>query len=238
MNFIRRAVFAPLLAVLSVAGLAAPPAGPPDAEVNPVTGEIETVDEVSGGEIRHTIDGGPGQPDSSVILTGNPAPDLAPRIAIGPDGSSWVVWWRDDGLGVVLLRRRTVDGNWTSELPVSEPDEPSREPEITHDGQRVFVVWLIDDGEGGDIAVRSGDSPSPWPMREIIHRTYYRGPVDPDVHAGGGNVWVTWNEDESSVGWSTWDPVTRSWSEPAFEPVGEGGRDAALQRIADRIQAS
>ncbi|GAB4367749.1 MAG: hypothetical protein Kow0062_00340 [Acidobacteriota bacterium] len=237
MRFTRLAALLPAALLATAVASAAPPAAPPDAEYNPVTGKIETVDQVPGAEIRHTIDGGPGQPDSSVLLTSDPAPDLAPRIAIGPDGSSWVVWWRDGGTGTVLLRRRTVEGSWTSELPISEPDESSSEPEIAHDGRRVFVVWIIDDGEGYDIAVRSGNGPTPWPTRNIIHRTWYRGPVDPDVHASDGNVWVTWTESATELGWSEFDYATESWSAPRFEPLDESGRQGALSRIAEQVSA-
>ncbi len=231
----------PVLAVAFLfAGIAGAALAPPDAEVNPATGQIEAVDEMvgaGGADIRHTVDGGPGQPDTSIVLADDPAPDLDPRIAIGPDGKSWVVWWRDAAIDTVLLRWRGPDGSWMTELPISEPDEPSRSPEIVHDGSQIFVIWLIDDGEGQDIAVRSGSGPSPWPSRTVIHRTYYTGDADPDIHSSGGKLWVTWVESSDALGWSRYDYSTSTWSAPRFEPLGDGGRDAALARIAEQVQA-
>ena len=124
-----------------------------------------------------------------------------------------------------------------TELPISESGESSRSPEIVHDGSQVFVTYLIDDGEGQDIAVRSGNGPAPWPGRTIIHRTYYAGDADPDIHASDARLWVTWVESNDALGWSRYDYATSTWSEPRYEPLGEDGRDAALARIAEQVQA-
>src|SRR5688572_8244953 len=79
----------------------------PDSEVNPSTGQIESVDaEIAGQnyELRHTVDPGQGAPSETALLTDTPEHDLRPRMAITVDGTAWVVWWRDAAADGVLCR--------------------------------------------------------------------------------------------------------------------------------------
>ena len=57
--------------------------------------------------------------------------DLDPRLAFGPAGQPYLVWWRDEGGTGRVYFGMCVDGEWTAEAPVSDAGIDSRYPSIT-----------------------------------------------------------------------------------------------------------
>ncbi len=103
MSYARKAV---ALAVVSLfAGLALA-SDPPDAAINPQTGHIEVVDaafESGNYNVRHVENPGAGQPLLVTNISVNASDDLGARIAIGPAGGTWVVWFRDGALQILWV---------------------------------------------------------------------------------------------------------------------------------------
>ena len=159
---------------------------PPDAEVNPITGSIESVEslDVGGGtDIRHVLDRGPGAPRIESRLTNDAALDHSPRIAIRSDGLSGVTWWREGSTGVVYLKKRSpTSGIWTEQTPISASGEDARDPEIVADGTALWIVYEIDLAGGGtDISVR-GVLDDPEPIPTLIATVTAGGDRDSLIH--------------------------------------------------------
>lgn len=191
----------------------------PDSEVSPVTGNIETVDAPSeeGNKVRHVVDSGKGAGNSATMISTHAA--SAPRIAITTAGDTWVVWWRDTSVDRVYLTIHDLqEETWSLEKTFSQPAEESRYPEIVHDASAAWIVYQIDTGSGSEIAGLSIiDSGDPWPTRTIIASSTATGDLDVRIHAEDGNVWTTWVDSTSDVGWSEYDAVTDSWDLPQYE---------------------
>lgn len=213
--------------------------GPPDSEYNPAAMVIESVDAAYGTsslDIRHTADPGPGSASRSVLLTTHPLDDVDPRLALDSNGGAWVVWWRDGSLDEVLIKRRLPRGtSWSAEIRVSEDTEQSRDPAIAHDGARAWVVYVIKNSESYAVAVRSGDGSVPWPTRTILHTSYTGTDLDPQVHNTKGNLWVTWAESPTLLGWREYDYASQTWLATGFEPMADGDRFAAFSRVAQLV---
>lgn len=207
---------------------------PPDSEYNEVLQQIETVDSVLVGEsfeVRHSIDAGPGAPKESKLLSDHPANDTSVRLAVDPDGHSWVAWTRETEISQVLIRKRNAGGAWTNTQLVSEEGENSASPELLHDGHSIHVTYTIDDGEGIGIAVRSGDGPVPWPMRSVIHTIYSREiQPEPALHLINRELVVVWNESPFALGYSIYDRESASWGVPQTESH-EGDPERALDKL-------
>jgi hypothetical protein len=211
----------------------------PDSEVNNVTGQIESVDaELSGQDynLRHTVDPGQGAPGATALLTTSPANDRRPRMAITPDGAAWVVWWREASVDAVLARGRDVAGAWEAERLVSAPGESSRNPEIVLFGGETWVAYEFTTTGGTGIgAVAIDDSPDPF-GRTVLATSEFSGAVDVQIFSASGHLWVSWVQDATSVGWSTFDPLSRTWTLAQYESYGApDGVPGARNRIRAEV---
>ncbi len=191
----------------------------PDSELNPATGNIETVDAPAeeGNLVRHVVDPGKGASHSATTISTHAA--NAPRIAIKTAGDTWVVWWRDTFVDHVYLTIHDLqEETWSPEQRISESTEESRYPEIVHDASAAWIVYQIDTGSGSEIAGLSIiDSPDPWSTRTIIASSTATGDLDVRIHTEDGHVWTTWVDSTSDVGWSEYDAVAESWELPQYE---------------------
>ena len=191
---------------------------PPDSEVNPQTGFIETVTTIWDGSnhaVRLTIDRGALPSVTAQVATGT-TDELGPRIAIASSGKVSVVWTRDGSTGQVLVRARTPSG-WGSNRLVSDSSENSRNPELVYDGAATRVVYEIHGASSKSVAVSIiGDEPDPIGTRKIVATGAWTGDLDARIQAEAGHVWVTWVHDGSEVGWSE---LTGSgaWTTAAYE---------------------
>jgi len=230
----RRSVVALLAAAcfLTAAG-----SDPPDSELNPVTGIIETTDVSSdsgNSDVRFVADPGGGCARFVFLVTSSPFEDLGPRLTITEEGDTWVVWWRDDVYDTVLARKHTLaTDSWSEEIIVGEKLESGSRPELVHDGSTAWVVYEIDDTAGGtSIAVGAiHDGPDPVGARRILATAFYEGDIDPAIVFAEGQLWVSWVDSDSEVGWSAYDPASGVWQAAAYEPYAADSVEQARQRI-------
>lgn len=209
---------------------------PPDLELNPVTGSVEAVDvaQDGGNRVRHVVDKGQGADRTSELISSNAGAE--PRIAINNSGASWVVWWRDGGTGEVIYRKRSPATGWSAETILSNAGEDSRQPEIVQCGSSIWIAFEVVSGGVTSIAATGiSDTPEPFPTRTIIATTPFVGGRDVLVHSGAGQVWVTWVDGPTHVGWSRYDVASGLWSPAAYKPYGATGVDVARRNIRDLI---
>lgn len=195
---------------------------PPDSEVNPVTGHIETTDSFSDEgliNVRHTDNPGGSLRKNVILLSAASQDDLDPRVTISDDGDTLVAWWRDGDNDVVLCRKRSYSsGSWSSEWQVSEVDENGRNPEIVNDDSRAWVAYEIDDPNGTSIGVNAiADEPNPIGSLAILRTTSWAGDVGVLIDFDSGHLWVTWVDDDSFIGWSEFDYSSNTWPSPSYE---------------------
>lgn len=213
---------------------------PPDSEVNPQSNNIETTDSTwatDNFDIRHVIDPGDGLSRMVFTVAADGADDLDPRLTIAASGDTWVVWWRDDAIDEVLIRKRSyTGGTWSEEALVSKKNESSREPEILHDGTSVWVAYRYEDQDDTAIAVRSIlDGPDPVSGRVIVSTTSFTGDVDVQIHFESSHLWMTWVDGASNVGWSEYDYTAESWDSPAYESYATDSVEDARGRIRSDV---
>jgi hypothetical protein len=234
-----------ILAVLSASSLglaAAQASDPPASRLNPRTGHVETVDTVRDGdhdEVRHTVDDGSSKPESELI-TSSTDDDRHPRIAISSSGDAWVVWYRDSTIRLVLARKHSHDtGTWSSERLLSDATEPSSFPVVAHDGIRAWVAFEIDDGADTGIAVNAiVDEPDPLSLRTLIATTSHGPDRDLQLHHDAGNLWVSWIDSTTEIGWSEFDHVLGEWSAVERESYVADTVDEARTRIRNAVLAN
>lgn len=214
---------------------------PPDSEVNPVSGFIESVDskwENSSWSIRYVVDEGQGQALTSEWLTDASGTDKSPRIAIRTDGDTGGVWWRDTTDDEVVFRMRDLaTKTWSAAKQASTAGEGSRNPEMVTDGFTFWIAFELDAAGGGTgIAVNGiSDSAEPFPTRTLLDTTTFAGDTDVMAHADSGETWVTWVHSGNDVGWSQYDSGTELWSLPGYESYANDTIKAARQRISDEV---
>ena len=212
----------------------------PDSELNAISGFIEITDTALDGpdyDVWHMINPGEGEGLVVTQLTTNAIDDLAPRIAISPNGDTWVTWWRDSATRQVLIRKRTYSsGSWSGETLVSEASETSRHPEVVHDGTKPWVAYEFAQAEGTSIAVRRViDDPDPFPTRTVLATTTYNGDLDVLIHTEPNNLWITWVDDTTFVGWCEYNYATGTWSAPSYESYTSDSISAARERISTTV---
>jgi hypothetical protein len=232
-----------LLAVGVVLGGASVFADPPDSEVNPVDGSIESVDSTwkdSAWSIRYSLDEGQGQPIEVEMITDSAETDLGPRIAINSEGDSGIVWYRDGEVDEVYFTARDLaTREWSTLQRVSESDESSRNPEIVCNGAAYWLGFEVD-AAGGQISIVVGsilDSSEPMPTRTLVHTTGYGGDRDLLMHSLSGHVWVTWIDSGQVVGWSAYDSATEAWSDPEFVSYAQTSVAVARTQIRNALLA-
>ena len=211
-------------------------ADPPDSEVNPQNGYIETADTTwqnENGDVRHTVDLGGGMARSGFNVTSNTLDDLSPRLTISAEGDTWVVWWRDDTLDKVLARKHDyATRSWADETLVSGASESCRNPEITHDGTNVWAVFECDDGDDQQIVVQIiNDDPNPI----VVRNTQHEGLVDSLIHLDSGALWITWVDSATDVGYSVYDGDTKTWGLPGYESYAADTVEDARERIRSSV---
>jgi hypothetical protein len=212
---------------------------PPSSSTNPLSGQIETADPVWSGsnyDISYVVYSGIQSSPDIETVSSDPLDDRRPRLAHAPSGDSWVTWWRDDDTDRVLVRKRThSSGAWSSERTLSDTDEHSRNPFIVHDGSQTWVVYEEDDAAGTDIIVAViTDEPDPIEIRTVA-TTDHDGAVDVMAHTDSGQLWVTWIDSSTEVGWSKYDEATETWSLPVYESYASDHVTAARLRIRETV---
>ncbi len=215
-------------------------ADPPDSKINPISGFIEVTDATWSGtsdDVRHVVNPGSDHLLQVFIVSADPRNDNGPRLAISPAGDTWIVWWREDTLSSVVVRgHNDSTGVWTSERTVSDAAENSLNPEIAHDGSRPWVAYEVHDQSATSIAVIPiSDDSDPIPQHAIVGTTVYSGDVDVRINAESGDLWVTWVDSDTNVGWCEYDYATSTWSSPSNESYASDNVTAARGRIRTTV---
>jgi hypothetical protein len=218
---------------LALASGAAVAGDPPDATLNPQSGQIEITGSVTlfgDDEIRHVVRG----PEPAVtFLTGNSIDDLSPKIAVAPNGNTFVVWWADETTDEVLLRRFDyTEQSWSSATVLSDSGDGSRNPAIVHDGTDTWVAFEHD--LAGATGIKLGvivDEPEPFGVFASIASTVYSGDLDLRVHSESGELWVTWVDSSDEVGWCVYDAGSGGWSVADYESYAQDDVPTARGRI-------
>jgi len=237
-----RACFLTILA--AVCCLPAAASDPPDSELNPVSGKIETVDssdDAGNYDLRFVADPGGGCARSIFPLTTDALDDLAPRLTITAEGDTWVVWWRDGEIDSVLARKRTLaTDSWSEEITVGDKLESGSRPEIVHDGSAAWVAYEID-GPALETTIAVGvihDDPDPVTTRETVDTTGYTGDRDLSIVFADGHLWVSWVDSATEVAWSEYDYATESWGAVGYESYASDDVEQARERITTAILAN
>lgn len=246
MSTLRRATVRVGSLVLLVCACSLPAWGsdPPDSELNPVSGKIETVDASAEGgnyDLRFVADPGGGCARSVFPLTSDPLDDLAPRLTITGSGDTWVVWWRDGEIDTVLARKRTLaTDSWSGEITVGNKLESGRHPEIVHDGSTAWVAYELDDvsGDTGVAAAGIHDDVEPVGTRDILATTGYTGDRDLSILSEAGQLWVSWVDSATEVGWSEYDYATETWGSAGYESYAADDVEQARERIRTAVLAN
>jgi hypothetical protein len=213
---------------------------PPDSDVNPKSGHIETTDSTwneTNYDVRHVTDLGEGLGRTIFDVSSDSVDDITPRVGISADGDTWVVWCRSDDKDLVLVRKHSYStDSWGDERAVSNRLESSRHPEIVHDGTHPWVVFEFDDAGDTGIAVNEiYDDPDPIGNRIQLAVTDYVGDLDVLIHYETSHLWVTWVDSDFEVSWCEYDYQSEAWGTPAYESYSSDSVDHARSRIRTSI---
>ena len=210
----------------------------PDSALNQQSGAIEIAYPTWSGsnlDIDYVVNSGNGL--EVFHVTTHPLDDLRPRLAVAPDGDAWIAWWRDDATDQVLIRRRHfAAGIWDAERVISTGDESSRNPAVTYDGTDAWVVYEVDapGGNTGVVVRIVIDEPDPVGVQVVLAETDFDTP-DVKIHSEQGQLWVTWVDSVTEVGWSRYDYQNETWSLPSFESYLQDSVADARDRIHQQI---
>ena len=212
----------------------------PASAVNPQNNAIEIADPTWTGtnlDIDYVIDSGNGEWPDVISVTDNPLNDNRPQLALAANGDARVVWWRDDTIDLVLVRKRHFsDESWDAERVLSDPANSSRNPMIAYDGTNAWVAYEFDDGSKTGIGVTIiVDDPDPVGLPVVIGDCEFAGSVNVAIHASGGHLWTTWVDSASDVAWAEYDYASETWSLPSFEPYAQDSIRDALERVLGHV---
>ena len=210
-------------------------ADPPDSAVSPVDGSIQIAHPTWSGtsrDIDFVIDSGAGEWPQVYNVTDNPLDDHRPRLAIASNGDAWVVWWRDDTVERVLVRKRhESDGSWDAERVLSG-SESSRNPTLAYDGTSAWVAYESDAQPNRSVSVTIIiDDPDPIGVATTLGTSAYAGVLGVNISANQGHLWTTWIDSNTHVAWAEYDYASDTWALPSFESYAQDSIKDALGRI-------
>jgi len=144
--------------------------------------------------------------------------DLDPRVAVGPDGTAYVVWWqrdRDTGDRVMLTRRSAETGEWE---PPSLITIGGRRPSVAVVEDQLVVVYERTAAEVGQQIMVYTEWTLGLPVEETVVVTDRIGPLSPMVHSANGRIWLDWRNSDWS--YSYLEQVEGVWdSTPVVLPL-------------------
>lgn len=210
-----------------------------NSKINSQTASIETVKSMWGSssyDVRLLIAPGLGEQSTVLAVSTHASDEWSPRIEIGPEGDTWITWWRDLATDEVRVRRfSNASQSFDADRRVSQATENARNPEIVHDGTNPWITYEVHGVATSIVVAIIGDDPDPVPTGTVLRTTSFTGNVDAEVHFQSGHLWVTWIEGSSELGWSEYDYVSESWSSPSYQSYSGTGVGPAKQTIQDLI---
>lgn len=163
------------------------------------------------------------------FLTFDAEDELDPRLFVGLDEETYVVWWVDGSDPRVMLTSRTTNlAAWEVPTRVSPPGETVRRPTVSvfQGVIRVAYERLPDAAPTGsrELVVRRFD-----PDRGFIEEHVVSVPradrLDPVLHVQSGRLWMDWKNSDTRFGSaelvnSSWTaPTLYGWSDPSWVGV-------------------
>ena len=165
------------------------------------------------------------------LLTTNAGNDVDPRITGAPSGDTFVVWWRDLKVDVVIYRKRTLaTESWGPERVAGRTTESASRPRIAYFNGDACLAYQIQNSKSRSIGAQIIDD-DPEPFRAIVATTTFAGDLDIQVESEMNHLWVTWIDAAANVGFSEYHPATGLWDVPTFEPFATDSAAAARSRI-------
>ena len=132
-------------------------------------------------------------------ISENAEDSLAPQIS--SEGNNVYVVWQDDTPGdddiFDIFFARSTDGGLTFSEPenISENAGHSRSPQISSEGNNVYVVWFDDTPGNNDIfTARSTDGGLTFSDPENISEENTGSSTLPQISSEGNNVYVVWQD--------------------------------------------
>lgn len=212
----------------------------PEFGLNPITGFPEVVWSKFDGsdyEISYSYFNG-SEWANHEIITNNDLNDFDPCIEFSDDGTVKVAWWSDEEIQQVYYKIRKINGEWSSNLRVSNPLERSIFPSITALNNLSFVSFeSISNSNQSSISLSTiDDDPDPIPAlcsRIKIGSDDFAPNSNPSSHSKNGHLWVDWIYDENFLCWS--EKIYDEWIFQRYEPYS-GLDDIPRARLYIKIK--
>jgi hypothetical protein len=180
---------------------------------------------------------------SPAVTIAPDAPDRPVGVALGPDGTAAVSWWRRDAAGIVVRAAvRSAAGAWGAPATVSEPLDlddplvPYDPPSVSAGAGQALVVWITPRRtfRGTVRAARLGPAGGvgSWRLSAGRGAGDAMGGLD-----AAGRATVVWSEsagNRSVLRWASQVPGSR-WSAP--RTIGTTGASCSA-RLAPRLAVS
>jgi hypothetical protein len=153
-----------------------------------------------------------------VAIAATGANELDPVLVADPaSGSVHLLYWVDASPWRVMYMQAPADlSSWTAPLQVSQQANAACRPSAVFHQGLLRVVYEIHDLGGGttprQIALATYDGLVPF-LTQTVAMTNELGANWPEVHSGGGKLWVDWIDGAGQMGWrrqpqpGVWDPV-------------------------------
>ena len=168
-------------------------------------------------------------------LTSNTLPDKNPHLAFTTQGDRKAVWWRDDGIDVVLISTKPASGgSWSTPAQVSDGLEDARSPQVTVFSGTTFIAYEgVPTSGSRKVIVSKQDNPEPWPTG-LVATASQSSPLSIRTHNDSGHLWLDWVDSATYLGWSEY--VSGAWTAARYEAyAGSTDIDPGRGRIRSQI---
>lgn len=163
------------------------------------------------------------------FLTSDTDDELDPRVFIGSDDETYVVWWVDGPDPRVMLTSRTTNLTaWEIPVRVSPPGEIAQRPTVAVHQGVLRVAYQrhagIEPTSARELVVRRFDADRGFLEEHVV--SVPRGDrLDPMLHVESGRLWMDWKHTDTRFGsaelvnanWTA--PTQYGWSDPSWVGV-------------------
>ena len=158
------------------------------------------------------------------FLTANATDDLDPHIAIGDDGTMYVVWWRNDGVSsdIHMSTRDAATGRFGIPYLIAAN---GRRSSVVVAGDTLIVAFERPlPGVGQEVVVlqqRPGEAPS----IDVIATVQRTQPLEVQLVKEGGFVWMHWKHTDRLAGYTEYSEGEWSVAPDTFVGGAPGSGD-------------
>jgi hypothetical protein len=125
------------------------------------------------------------------------------QVKIASDGNNVYVVWRDEttGNGDIYFKKSNDSGSsFEKRVFLYKSIGSSSEPQISSNGNNVYVVWRDETTGNGDIYFKkSNDSGSSFEKRKYLFQSNGSS-SEPQISSNGNNVYVVWRDETTGNG--------------------------------------